>query len=122
MKTAVKTPTNAVTAKAAVGRGSVSPKFCTTKVKMYYSVVVNYDVFIRKGIHLHYDFTLWTKKGSRNDVLIRKKESFSCFKFSRGLISPHKNKKCCESIFFWWDPIVGEEKQVKAIGTLYIPV
>lgn len=31
MKTAVKTPTNAVTAKAAVGRGLVSPKFCTNE-------------------------------------------------------------------------------------------
>lgn len=36
MKTAVKTPTNAVTAKAAVGRGLVSPKFCTIKMKTYH--------------------------------------------------------------------------------------
>lgn len=47
MKTAVKTPTNAVTAKAAVGRGLVSPKFCTIKTKMYY-IVVKYDVYISK--------------------------------------------------------------------------
>lgn len=31
MKTAVRTPTNAVTAKATVGRGLVSPKFCKAK-------------------------------------------------------------------------------------------
>lgn len=31
MKTAVKTPTSAVTAKATVGKGAVSPKFCKIK-------------------------------------------------------------------------------------------
>lgn len=34
MNTAVKTPTNAVTAKATVGKGDVSPKFCKTKIDM----------------------------------------------------------------------------------------
>lgn len=33
MKTAVRTPTNAVTAKATVGKGAVSPKFCENRKK-----------------------------------------------------------------------------------------
>jgi hypothetical protein len=41
MKTAVKTPTSAVTAKATVGSGLVSPKFCNIKVQEYcYSFAV----------------------------------------------------------------------------------
>lgn len=34
IKTAVRTPTNAVTAKASVGKGDVSPKFCRDEVKI----------------------------------------------------------------------------------------
>lgn len=33
MKTAVRTPTNAVTAKATVGRGDTRPKFCKRRNK-----------------------------------------------------------------------------------------
>lgn len=35
MKTAVRTPTNAVTANATVGRGDVRPKFCEWKKTDY---------------------------------------------------------------------------------------
>jgi len=38
IKTAVKTPTNAVTAKATAGNGVVSPKFCTSRLKMHIRV------------------------------------------------------------------------------------
>lgn len=45
MNTAVKTPTNAVTAKAAVGKGDVSPKFCKTKNRHGCSYIIAHKRF-----------------------------------------------------------------------------
>lgn len=46
MKTAVRTPTRTVTAKATVGRGDVSPKFCRSRRRELLEIVLAIIAFL----------------------------------------------------------------------------
>lgn len=58
MKIAVKTPTSAVTARATVGSGDVSPKFCKIKVQKYCYSFAILLIIARKGDQRGWDMSM----------------------------------------------------------------